>query len=448
MWIYWWFRSFEKSCGRVLSWTGKGIESREPGIHEGGLGLNNYKGENWEKSSSNNEIIARISNSDFQNQLEQIATSYMNGSMDNEIDFCGNMYDGFEKSTSYEKSDFGDVSGDVSPFMNDNSLECDSSENGYHDSYDAFDSLPILCQKGEKAILRGRFGEVYIGINNYSGELVAINQFQIPNTENTTIAVALQRRIKELQRLQHVNIVQYLGTSIEGQTFNIFEEFVSGWVSLASMLKPYQFHEPLIKRYTTQILIGVTFLHERNIVHQSIKGENILVDGNGVIKLREFGTAGLISELIGNSVVTDDSFLWMAPEVLSGFNTKENKQDIWSIGCTVVEMVTRKPPWMDQYPNIVSAKQSIGATKGGPPIPDNLSQHGKDFLSLCFSMNPYDRPTGRQLQQHPWLQQSSPLQRNSPTEPLQQQYNPMNTTHEFGGYEVNAFQDQMHKLQI
>jgi len=286
---------------------------------------------------------------------------------------------------------------------------------------------------------------VYIGINNYSGELVAINQFQIPNTENTTNAVnALKRRIKVLQRLQHVNIVQYLGTSVEGQTFNIFEEFVSGCcVTLASMLKIYQFDESLVKRYTTQILIGVTFLHERNIVHQLIKGANILVDGNGVIKLREFGTAGLISGIIGNSVITDDSFLWMAPEVLSGF-TENKEADIWSIGCTVIEMVTRKPPWMDQYPNIVSAKQSIGETNGGPRIPDSLSQNGKDFLSLCFSINPFDRPTSRQLQQHPWLLPSSPLHRNSPSEPFQQ-YN--QATHSFGdNNEVDAFQNR--NLQI
>lgn len=58
--------------------------------------------------------------------------------------------------------------------------------------------------------------------------------------------------------------------------------------------------------------------------------------------------------------------------------------DIWSVGCTVIEMATGKPPWSN-YAAPVAAMFQIASSKDPPPIPDHLSPQAKDFLLMCFN---------------------------------------------------------------
>lgn len=93
-----------------------------------------------------------------------------------------------------------------------------------------------------------------------------------------------------------------------------------------------------------KILSGLIFLHERNIAHRDIKGAHILVNAKGEIKLADFGmakhikTCFLMTSFKGNSN-------WMAPEVVQDAGCSSVAVDIWSLGCTVLEMATAEPPW-------------------------------------------------------------------------------------------------------
>lgn len=72
---------------------------------------------------------------------------------------------------------------------------------------------------------------------------------------------------------------------------------------------------------------------------------------------------------------------FMAPEMIK--QTGHGRPaDIWSVGCTVIEMATGKPPWSDTEQ--MSALFKIATSKDPPPIPDCLSPECKDFLLLCF----------------------------------------------------------------
>ncbi|XP_020110648.1 mitogen-activated protein kinase kinase kinase 9-like isoform X2 [Ananas comosus] len=80
---------------------------------------------------------------------------------------------------------------------------------------------------------------------------------------------------------------------------------------------------------------------------RNIKGANLLVDPNGRVKLADFGMAKHIS---GQSCPLSfkGSPYWMAPEVIKTTNSCSLVVDVWSLGCTVLEMATSKPPW-SQY---------------------------------------------------------------------------------------------------
>uniref|UniRef100_A0A8C5TMW1 Protein kinase domain-containing protein n=1 Tax=Malurus cyaneus samueli TaxID=2593467 RepID=A0A8C5TMW1_9PASS len=92
---------------------------------------------------------------------------------------------------------------------------------------------------------------------------------------------------------------------------------------------------------------------------------------------------------------------WMAPEVIneSGYG---RKSDIWSVGCTVFEMATGKPPLaaMDR----VAAMFYIGAHRGlMPSLPDRFSSAAVEFVHACLTRNQHERPSALQLLDHPFV---------------------------------------------
>ncbi|CAG8484893.1 423_t:CDS:2 [Racocetra fulgida] len=155
----------------------------------------------------------------------------------------------------------------------------------------------------------GSFGSVYLGLNAFTGEFMAVKQVELPtanssnNERKKSMLDALQREIALLEELHHENIVQYLGKSSqldEGTgTFNIFLEYVPGG-SVASMLNLFgPLEENLIRSYVRQILQGLNYLHEKDIIHRDIKGANILVDNKGIIKISDFGKLRLYHVIYG-----------------------------------------------------------------------------------------------------------------------------------------------------
>ncbi|KAK7337787.1 hypothetical protein VNO77_18374 [Canavalia gladiata] len=267
---------------------------------------------------------------------------------------------------------------------------------------------PIRWRKGE-LIGCGAFGQVYVGMNLDSGELLAVKQVLIAassaSKEKAQAHIKeLEEEVKLLKDLSHPNIVRYLGTVREEDTLNILLEFVPGG-SISSLLGKFgAFPEAVIRTYTKQLLLGLEYLHKNGIMHRDIKGANILVDNKGCIKLADFGASKQVVELatISGAKSMKGTPYWMAPEVI--LQTGHSfSADIWSVGCTVIEMATGKPPWSQQYQQEVAALFHIGTTKSHPPIPDHLSVAAKDFLLKCLQKEPILRSSSSELLQHPFV---------------------------------------------
>lgn len=89
-------------------------------------------------------------------------------------------------------------------------------------------------------------------------------------------------------------------SSTDEHNLNIFLEYVPGG-SVTALLSNYgAFEEALVKVFVRQILMGLAYLHARDIIHRDIKGANILVDNKGGVKISDFG----ISKKVGNSEST------------------------------------------------------------------------------------------------------------------------------------------------
>ncbi|KOM55121.1 hypothetical protein LR48_Vigan10g101300 [Vigna angularis] len=276
--------------------------------------------------------------------------------------------------------------------------------------------------KKGKLLGRGTFGHVFVGFNKESGEMCAMKEVtlfsddakskesakQLMQCSFEKLTPILWQEIALLSRLRHSNIVQYYGSETVGDKLYIYLEYVAGG-SIYKLLQEYgQFGELAIRSFTQQILSGLAYLHAKNTVHRDIKGANILVDTNGRVKLADFGMA---KHITGQSCPLSfkGSPYWMAPEVIKNSNGCNLAVDIWSLGCTVLEMATTKPPW-SQYEG-VAAMFKIGNSKELPAIPDHLSSEGKDFVRKCLQRNPHNRPSASELLDHPFVKYAAPLER-------------------------------------
>ncbi|XP_039349729.1 mitogen-activated protein kinase kinase kinase 19 isoform X3 [Mauremys reevesii] len=251
--------------------------------------------------------------------------------------------------------------------------------------------------------------QVYCGLTS-QGQLIAVKQVALDTSDKVTTEKEyqkLQEEVDLLKTLKHINIVTYLGTCLKDNIVSIFMEFVPGG-SISSIINRFgPLPEIVFCKYTKQILQGVSYLHKNCVVHRDIKGNNVMLIPNGVIKLIDFGCAkrlawvslsGTHSEMLKSVHGTP---YWMAPEVIneSGYG---RKSDIWSIGCTVFEMATGKPPLasMDR----LAAMFYIGAHRGlMPSLPDHFSGKAVDFVHVCLTRNQHERPSAVQLLQHPFM---------------------------------------------
>ncbi|KAH6791396.1 mitogen-activated protein kinase kinase kinase 3 [Perilla frutescens var. frutescens] len=253
-----------------------------------------------------------------------------------------------------------------------------------------------------KLLGRGTFGHVYLGFNSENGQMCAIKEVKVVSDDQSSkeSLKQLNQEIHLLSQLSHPNIVQYYSSDLNEERLSVYLEYVSGG-SIHKLLQEYgSFAEPVIQNYTRQILSGLAYLHGRNTVHRDIKGANILVDPNGEIKLADFGMAKHIASC-SSMLSFKGSPYWMAPEVVMNTNGYSLPVDIWSLGCTVLEMAAAKPPW-SQYEG-VAAIFKIGNSKDAPEIPDHLSADAKNFIRLCLQREPSLRPTASKLLTHPFV---------------------------------------------
>lgn len=201
--------------------------------------------------------------------------------------------------------------------------------------------------KTNKIIGKGAYKIVYEGYDTIIGKKIAWNSVDVGFLKEKDVDM-IKNEISTLNSFNNEcdYIINFYGCWYNPDTTNLV--FITELASSGTIKNFRNEMEILslkaIKRWFKQILLGIQFLHNKDIIHRDIKGDNIFINGNtGNIIIGDLGLSFKFKRLSDNSVVGTPEF--MAPELFDGDYDK--KIDIYAFGLTLLEIVTNKTPYTE-----------------------------------------------------------------------------------------------------
>uniref|UniRef100_A0AA96NPG0 [RNA-polymerase]-subunit kinase n=1 Tax=Phyllostachys edulis TaxID=38705 RepID=A0AA96NPG0_PHYED len=192
---------------------------------------------------------------------------------------------------------------------------------------------------------QGTYSNVYKARDLESGKIVALKRVRFVNMDPESVRF-MAREIHMLRRLDHPNVIRLEGivtSRLSHSIYLVFEYMEHDLAGLAA-IPGLRFTEPQVKCFMRQILDGLHHCHGRGVLHRDIKGSNLLIDDNGVLKIADFGLATFFDPSKRQPMTSRVVTLWYRPpELLLGATVYGVAVDLWSTGCILAELLAGKP---------------------------------------------------------------------------------------------------------
>ena len=244
---------------------------------------------------------------------------------------------------------------------------------------------------------QGMYGKVYKALNKYENKYYAIKTLNFQNISQKE-RLNIETEINLLQELKHPNIVLYKESFIDkNQNLNIVTTFCEGGDLYQKIFKSQKnyFQEKEIINALIQLLLGLSYIHDKKIVHRDIKTKNIFIQNEHTLCIGDFGIAKIFNSNNNNNKNTNlnkmvGTPLYMAPECFKQDKKYSYKSDIWSLGCCIYEMCNLKHAFEGQFFPAVSIKISEGKRL---PLNKIYSKELRNVIDSMLNLNPRNRPT-------------------------------------------------------
>ncbi|GMH21556.1 hypothetical protein Nepgr_023398 [Nepenthes gracilis] len=202
---------------------------------------------------------------------------------------------------------------------------------------DAFEKLEKIGQ--------GTYSSVFRARDLGTGKIVALKKVRFDNFEPESVRF-MAREILILRKLDHHNIIKLEGIITSRLSCSIYLVFEYMEHDLSGLLScpDIKFTEAQVKCYMKQLLSGLEYCHLRGVMHRDIKGSNLLVNNEGILKIADFGLANFSASAHKQPLTSRVVTLWYRPpELLLGATDYGPSVDLWSVGCVIAEVLLGKP---------------------------------------------------------------------------------------------------------
>lgn len=245
---------------------------------------------------------------------------------------------------------------------------------------------------------KGSFGTIYKVRNLRTGKIEAIKKIDL-----TALSVRhrreAEREIMFLRGLHHPNILKFHGSFSIDKSLCIVTEFcdlgdLAGFIHSV----PGPMPEDLILKIFIQILLGVEYLHKKQIIHRDIKAMNVFIKRPLRVKIGDLGIARHLSESYYASTIIGTPF-YLSPELCEE-KPYDYKSDVWALGCLLFELCLKEPPFRST--ETTSLKSSIlkGKYKSVPSI---YSKEIRELVDRMLRPDPRDRPSVEDVLCYPFI---------------------------------------------
>ncbi|KAI8878199.1 Pkinase-domain-containing protein [Backusella circina FSU 941] len=257
-----------------------------------------------------------------------------------------------------------------------------------------------------KTLGRGSSGRVKMGIHKVTGEKVAIKIISKSHlATNTTVERAVKREIAVMKLINHPNIMSLLDVIDLADSPNLYLvlEYVQGGELFDHLVSQGRLAEQEARKYFQQIILALDYCHHHLICHRDLKPENLLLDNQKNIKIADFGMASI--QPAGGMLETScGSPHYASPEIVNGIPYDGSASDIWSCGIILFALLSGHLPFDDDNIRLLLNKVKLGKYK----MPSHISDGARDLIEKILVVNPKQRLTMWQIQQHPWFKEDPP----------------------------------------
>ncbi|EOY22588.1 Kinase superfamily protein [Theobroma cacao] len=192
---------------------------------------------------------------------------------------------------------------------------------------------------------QGTYSNVYKARDLLTGKIVALKKVRFDNLEPESVKF-MAREILVLRKLDHPNVIKLEGlvtSRMSCSLYLVFEYMEHDLAGLAAC-QGIKFTEPQVKCYMKQLLSGLEHCHKQGVLHRDIKGSNLLIDNEGILKIADFGLATCYDPEQKKPLTSRVVTLWYRPpELLLGATYYGVGVDLWSAGCILAELLSGKP---------------------------------------------------------------------------------------------------------
>ncbi len=239
-------------------------------------------------------------------------------------------------------------------------------------------------------IAQGGMAEVYEAINLDNKKSCAVKFLLEPLTKDEVNINRFMREAKIAVRLAHPNIIKVYESGVfESRPYIVFE-LIKGQ-TLGEKLK-LNSKLPLadICDMMLQMCDVLNYIHLRGIIHRDIKPDNIYCLFDGTIKLGDFGIALDLTNKTKEDTALVGSVHYLAPEICEGNNVTK-LADIYSLGITFFELVTRRLPFLNNNPLDVAVSQVNENMPHPSEFVNDLPKSIENVILKATMKNPGDR---------------------------------------------------------
>lgn len=288
-------------------------------------------------------------------------------------------------------------------------------------------------------ISEGTYGVVYKARDKKSGEIVALKKMKM-SKEKEGFPVSALREINILGSFQHPSIVEMKEVVMDD--FNgvyMVMEYVDHELKgyMERMKQPFSQSE--VKCLMLQLLEGLSYLHDNWVIHRDLKTSNLLLNNKGELKICDLGMSRQYGSPVKPYTALVVTRWYRAPEVLLGMENYSTAIDMWSVGCIMAELLSKKPlfdgcseleqiskifttlgtpnesiwPGYSKLPGVKSnfVKQPYNGLRKKFPVATftgspTLTELGFDLLNKLLTYDPAKRITAEAALNHGWFSEA------------------------------------------